>query len=440
MRRAPRHLLPSVLAILALLAVGGLAQGPAVPVVGCRAEWDRPTDILVHTPGEELFLGVLHPEAALFERTFDLAGAAAEHRRYIRLLEEHGARVHTVVGTLLSGTVDAAGHTLPGAALDELRAFARGFVTVDASALPVAEQAEQAKYIVGVLDAMSPAELVRVILDCPTVRLRLSLVPNTRYSASYESAPVMNLYFCRDQQVTTARGVVVSRMNSEQRAVETRILGFVLRKLGIEPIYEVTGEGRLEGGDFLPAGDTVFLGQGLRTNAEGVRQLLEHAVFAAPRVVIVKDPWQKQDQMHLDTYFNILGPRRAVLVEERMDVRDAEGRILKPALPEMRCRIDVYEWANDRYQLASADGDFQEFLEQQMGMELTPVPNADQLRYGVNFLCVGPDRILGIAGVSEEYRSRLDGVDATWMDFSNLTGGYGAAHCCVQVLHREPTP
>jgi len=270
------------------------------------------------------------------------------------------------------------------------------------------------------------------------VHLRPSVVPNTRYAASYEISPVMNLYFCRDQQITTARGVVMGHMNSEQRAVETSILRFVLRKLGIEPIYEVTGEGRLEGGDFIPAGDTAFIGQGLRTNAEGVRQLLEHQVFGVPRVVVVKEPWRNQNQMHLDTYFNIIGPNLAVLVEERMDLRDAQGRVIQPARPDRRCRVDVYELGPDGYRLAQADGDFQAFLEQEMGFRLIPVSSDDQLRYAINFLCVGPNRILAVAGASAAYRERLRGVNVTWMDFSNLTGGYGAAHCCVQVLHRRP--
>jgi len=416
----------------------GFAAEAAVAVVGCRAEWDRPTDVLVHTPGEELFLGVIHPEAALFERAFSIQGAAAEHRAYIDLLRQSGARVHTVVETLLQGTVDATGRAVPGEALDELRAFAGEFLTVDASALGDEAQAEQAAYTQRTLAALHPRELVGIILDCPTVRLRPSLVANTRYSASYELSPVMNLYFCRDQQITTAKGVVVGRMNSEQRRVETRIMGFVLRKLGIEPIYEVTGDGRLEGGDFIPCGDTALIGQGLRTNAEGVRQLLEHQVFGVPRVAVVKEPWQNQDQMHLDTFFNILGPGRAVLVAERMDVRDHTGAIVKPARPDRRCKVDVYELQDGAYKRTREDLDFQAFLEKDLGFSLIPVSSEDQLKYAINFLCIGPERILAVAGASDEYHAALAGIDATWMDFANLTGGYGAAHCCVQVLHREP--
>ena len=427
-----------LLAILVGVQAAAAAPAARVPEVGCRAEWDRPTDILVHTPGDELFLGVIHPEAALFERAFGIEAAAAEHRHYLELLTQSGARVHTVVETLLSRTVDKAGRPVAGPELDALRAFAQQFLTIDAAALPLAEQAEQKAYLDETLAALHPRQLVAIVLNQPTVRLRPSLVPNTRYSATYELAPVMNLYFCRDQQITTARGVVMGRMNSEQRAVETRIMRFVLRKLGVEPIYEVQGEGRLEGGDFLPAGDTAFLGQGLRTNAEAVRQLLEHRVFVVPRVVVVKDPWKTQEQMHLDTYFNLLGPKRAVLVAESMYVRDDTGKIIRPARADRRCKIDVYSLDGDRYRLVQADADFQQFLEGEMGFRLIPVSAEDQGRYAINFLCLGPERILAVAGPSAEYRERLRGVGVTWMDFHNLSGGYGAAHCCTQVLHRAP--
>ncbi len=435
----PRSRLLVCLIFLAVAALAPLWAQAVVPQVGCAAEWLKPTDILMHTPQQELFAGVIHPEAALFERAFSIAGAAAEHRAYIALLRQHGARVHTVVETLLAGTVDKRGRPLPGPALDELRACAAEFLTIDAATLSAEEQAEQKAYAQKTLQKLDPHELVQIILQCPTVHLRKSEVANTRYAASYEVAPVMNLYFCRDQQITTAQGVVIGCMNSEQRRIETTIMAFVLRKLGIAPIYQVEGDGRLEGGDFIPAGDTALIGQGLRTNAEGVRQLLAHKVFGVGRVVVVKEPWHNQDQMHLDTYFNLISPKLAVLVEERMDIRDAAGQITKPARPDRRCKVDVYELRGDAYVRTTTDGDFQEFLEKQMGLRLIPVSNDDQLKYGINFLCIGPNRLLGIDGVSAEYKRRLRdaGVNVTWMDFGNLTGGYGAAHCVTQVLHRR---
>jgi arginine deiminase len=251
--------------------------------------------------------------------------------------------------------------------------------------------------------------------------------------------PLMNLYFMRDQVVTTAKGLVIGHFNAVQREMETKIARFAYAKLGITPVFEVFGNARLEGGDFIPAGNVAFIGQGLRTNAEAVKQLLDAQVFGTKWVVVVKDPWKNQDQMHLDTYFNIIDKNLAVLVEERMNIRDEKRRLQKSADPARKSSIDVYESTPDGYRKKIADADFQTFLENTLGIHLIPVSNDDQLKYGVNFLSVGKRKILAIDGVSQEYKARLarEGVEATWMDFSNLTGGYGAAHCTTQVIHRE---
>jgi len=52
-----------------------------------QAEWLKAGDILMHTPGQELFNGVIHPSAGLFEDYFDVDKAAKEHQGYIAMLE-----------------------------------------------------------------------------------------------------------------------------------------------------------------------------------------------------------------------------------------------------------------------------------------------------------------------------------------------------------------
>lgn len=69
-----------------------ISQEASYPV----AEWDRATAILMHTPGQELFDGVIHPSAGLFENYFDVDKAADEHRGYISALEKNGIKVFTV--------------------------------------------------------------------------------------------------------------------------------------------------------------------------------------------------------------------------------------------------------------------------------------------------------------------------------------------------------
>ena len=97
----------------------------------------------MHTPGDEIFVGVIHPAAALFERPFALSGARREHEAYVHLLEEEGARVHRVVDVLLAGTLWMKNEPLPGQALDKLRAFAKEFLTYNTEGLAEEEQTKR---------------------------------------------------------------------------------------------------------------------------------------------------------------------------------------------------------------------------------------------------------------------------------------------------------
>lgn len=68
--------------VSALFLWSAIAQAEGI-TVGSRAEWLDAKTLLMHTPGQELFLGVVHPAAALFEKPFSIDRAAAEHRNYI---------------------------------------------------------------------------------------------------------------------------------------------------------------------------------------------------------------------------------------------------------------------------------------------------------------------------------------------------------------------
>ena len=60
----------------------------------------------MHTPWEELFDGVAHPAAGLFEDYFDVDDAAREHRNYAKMLEKNGIRVHFVTDVLYETGID----------------------------------------------------------------------------------------------------------------------------------------------------------------------------------------------------------------------------------------------------------------------------------------------------------------------------------------------
>lgn len=58
------------------------------------AEYDRAATIVMHEPNEELFVGTMHPAAALFMDYFNADKAAEEHEAYQNILRETGANVH----------------------------------------------------------------------------------------------------------------------------------------------------------------------------------------------------------------------------------------------------------------------------------------------------------------------------------------------------------
>ncbi|MDI1446771.1 arginine deiminase family protein [Polyangium sp. 6x1] len=401
---------------------------------GVDAHWYEADQILVHRPGEEVFLGLLHPAAALFEDTFSLEGAAAEHRQFVATLENQGVeKVTHVVDVLLAGTEDP-----DGEARRALVRLAKRMTILDVFSLdPEAREAQRA-YFEETLAKMAPTTLVRMVLERPTVVLRYgpcgASEERSCIQAEYRLNPLMNLYFARDQMVTTARGVVLGRMANPQRAAEREVMKFVLAKMGIEPVYEISPDARMEGGDFFPAGERAFIGQGLRTNAAAIREMLNHDVFGTREVIVVKDAWQDSREMHLDTYFNLLDVDLALLVADR-DMPDCDVR------QHVKClKADVWTRnAQGTYDLAHEDVDFVRLLREK-GIRVLPVSVEDQRAYGINVLTVGPRRIIGAEGVSEAYKRALAAasVHATWVRFDNLRRGYGSADCITQVLRRRP--
>ena len=276
-----------------------------------QAEWSKAGEILMHTPGLEAFDAVIHPAAGLYEDYFDADKVSAEHLGYIRRLRSQGITVHTVK------------EILDRTATDRLRALASRVLTYDSSHLAASNSADMEAYREEVLSKMSRADLIRCILLRPTVTL-FDSDQNTGYQAEYSYRPLMNLYFTRDQSVNTPRGLLICRMNSDQRAPEIDIILLCYEQLGIKPILQITGEGRLEGGDYYPAGEVSFIGCGMRTNDEGIRQIMEADAFGHDTVIVVRDHkfWQKQ--MHLDTWFNIIDKDLCTMVASRLNARPGE--------------------------------------------------------------------------------------------------------------------
>ena len=382
-----------------------------------QAEWSEAGDILMHTPGPELFNGVIHPSAGLFEHYFDVEQAAAEHREYIRLLEKNGIRVHTVY------------EVLNETGIDTLRALATKVLRYDISAIPGEDAEASEAYRLQTIEAMSRGDLIRCILLQPTVKLS-RIDNNTGYEAQYIQNPLMNLYFTRDQSITTPRGHIICKMNSSQRAPETDIIEVCYHHLGVDPVLRIAGEGRLEGGDYFPASTISLIGCGMRTNREGIRQVMEADAFGHDTVVVVRDHKFWQMQMHLDTYFNIIDRNLCTMVRSRLEAMPDE--------PEyVTCDIYARAAGEKEYRLITEDMPFVGFLRER-GMQIIPIDREDEMHYANNYLTIAPRHIVAVGGQSDalQQRFREARVNVEWVPLESLIDGYGAAHCMTQVLQR----
>ncbi len=396
---------------------------------GQRAEYSRAMIILMHEPTEELFPGVIHPDAALFSDYFNIEQAAKEHANYRRELKRFGAQVLTVREILLDGTLDEEGNPVEGKALEDLRRLASEFLTYNTDSIPEDAEAQQ-RYKELIIRRANPKDLVRIILLQPEIVLSRTEA-NTGFAATYIERPIMNIFFMRDQMIATANGMVISRMNSPQRETESRIAEFCLDKIGMPPIGKITGRNAyLEGGDFLPMGRTAFIGRGLRTTQAAIDQLMDNDWLGCDTLVVVNDRWLEQEQMHLDTFFNVIDRDLVTLSENRYKAGPDSTQYLT---------ADIYVREDNTYRKVAEAEDFVRYLEKVLKVTIIPVSRPDELTYACNFLTVAPRRIMAVAGQSEAFRQALsdNGVDVTWIPLDNLTKGYGAAHCMTQVLGRD---
>ncbi len=418
-----RTLTRILLAIMTLTAIScnsasdvkGVATGAAMGYP--KAEWAPAGAILMHTPGIELFDGVMHPSAGLFENYFDVDAAADEHRNYIATLRKNGIEVYTVTDILREAHIDS------------LRVLAAKSLSYDCSDLDE-EPAEVENYRQEVLSKMTREDMIRCILMRPTVELRPTEL-NTGHEASYTHNPVMNLYFTRDQSITTPRGHIICNMNSSQRAIETDIIELCYRQMGRMPIHRIHGEARLEGGDYIPAGTFAYIGCGMRTNQEAIDQLLENDLIGHDTLVVCRDVKFWQLQMHLDTYFNVIDRDLVTLVESRLNAT--------PDQPEY-VTVDIYARAPEsrEYALTESGTGFVDFLRRR-GITIIGLSESDELHYANNYLAIAPRHIVAVGGQSERLQQDFaaHGVKVEWLDLENLISGYGAAHCMTQVLSRE---
>jgi dimethylargininase len=120
--------------------------------------------------------------------------------------------------------------------------------------------------------------LERVEVDVDLAQRQWAAYCDTLGTWGFETVPVPgdddlpDSVFVEDAVVMFGDFAVLTSPGAESRRSEPDAVGATLRGLGIE-VAALELPGTLDGGDVLKVGTTVYVGQGGRTNPDGIRQL-----------------------------------------------------------------------------------------------------------------------------------------------------------------------
>jgi arginine deiminase len=424
-----------------------------------RAEWEQLKDVVIHRPGVEMFFGVLSPFSFLYEREFSVSKAVKEHAALERTLILNGAKVRKLKETVVELI------RKDSKLFERIREFAAYIVRFRG---PKKEIERARKEFRSSLMNFDEETIFNILVLQPSFYLERSRKYRTVVPRVVLEVPLANLFFMRDQQAVTDKGVVVGRLAKPQRRLETIVTGTLFELMGVKIAYRVSEPGTFEGGDFIPAMKFALIGVGERTNINGARQVMkegmefdEVALVSQPSHPLIPD--NRRDpmiNMHLDTYFNI-----------------ASSNVAVGCVPLLKlARVEVYKKKGSIYQKEGKTNLFDFIISK--GFKIINITTLEQMCYASNFLCVNDGRIICVdvrriakrvlrnlqnkanldryryrnlfEHVEKEYEKLESesnffpskeevyryGIKADVVKLEEITGGYGGAHCMTAALSR----
>ncbi len=209
--------------------------------------------------------------------------------------------------------------------------------------------------------------------------------------------------YVRDAALIAPGGVVLANMGKAARGGEPDAMGAACQALGLTVAGRIAGAGRIEGGDVIWLDQaTCAVGQGYRTNAEGIRQFSE-ILGPGVDVAVVPLPHYKgpDDVFHL---MSIVSPLDAGL-----------ALVHSPLMP-----VPFRNW------LLARD------------MTLVEVAGEEFETLGCNVLALGPRRCL-IAEGNPKTRARLEAAGCEVLTYAAKeisVKGQGGPTCLTRPLVR----
>lgn len=167
-----------------------------------------------------------------------------------------------------------------------------------------------------------------------------------------------------DPAIVTDEGAVILSMGKVLRRGEEAALALRFEQLDVPVYYTLHGDARAEGGDLLWLDhDTLAVGLGFRTNAEGLRQLSEALEPLGVNIIVVQLPYYGGPEacLHLMSLISLVDHSTAV--------------VYPPLLP-----VPFWQYLRDR------------------GFRLVEVPDEEFESMGPNVLALAPGKCLMLEG------------------------------------------
>lgn len=210
--------------------------------------------------------------------------------------------------------------------------------------------------------------------------------------------------YVRDAALPAPGGVVLCNMGKPERRGEPAAIGRYLEQAGIPVLGRIEAPGTLEGGDvvWLDAG-TLVVGEGYRTNAEGIRQLRALLGEGVEVIVVPLPHWDgPQDVFHLMSMLSPVDRDLAVVYSRPMP------------------------------------STFRTWLIEERGMTLVETPEEEFASMATNVLAIGPREAVMIEG-NPLTQARLEAAGAIVHTFAAdeiSRKGLGGPTCLSRPLTR----
>ena len=411
--------------------------------------------ILVHVSKMESFICSLNPAASLYEDVTDeddIRACFNQLREYLKtkniqlITVEEALLIKDKFDDLMKLAKDSLNYERETEVPEEEKKVGKTEESGRKNSLEDYATYSSEDYKEKVLKKFSKKNLINVILTRPTMKLKHIETDTFIESTSITFCPLGNIVFCRDQQITTKKGVVLGRSRTSQRRFERIIMKQVFQNIGADIVGDVDEEGFIEGGDFFVARENLsMLGVGLRTDINGAGYLMKNDLLGTRYMAVCLDENDvDQQRMHLDTYFNILNDNNALVIDfDEVAIAEKKGKNIDRRVYYFDNDKDAKEIESDRkninnkfgeYKLVKIYDSFYKFLDD-MKFKYVKITHQEQKEYMINFLNIGNNTVISV-NQNLEKKLKDNGINMITVKYFNcqpILNMYGGMHCMTQV-------